>query len=131
MADRDQSHTSNRRSFASMDEQKQREIASKGGHASGGISKNDPARHAWEPAARVKARDCVRRPMSAASRRIVSWRLKPAERAASIATAAMALPPPHNMAPAIKAASEIFAEDRANAPLKPAAGGGEHSHDKR
>ena len=45
MADRDQSHTSNR-GFASMDEQKQREIASKGGQASGGNFKNDPARAA-------------------------------------------------------------------------------------
>lgn len=35
--------TSNR-GFASMDEDKQREIASKGGKASGGNFKNDPAR---------------------------------------------------------------------------------------
>lgn len=33
-----------RRGFASMDQQKQREIASKGGKASGGNFKNDPAR---------------------------------------------------------------------------------------
>lgn len=45
MADRDQSHTSNR-GFASMEQQKQREIASKGGQASGGNFKNDPARAA-------------------------------------------------------------------------------------
>ena len=37
------SNTSNR-GFASMDEDKQREIASKGGKASGGNFKNDPAR---------------------------------------------------------------------------------------
>src|SRR5215472_16406703 len=43
MADRDQSHTSNR-GFASMDERKQRDIASKGGQASGGNFKNDPER---------------------------------------------------------------------------------------
>ena len=45
MADRDQSNTSNR-GFASMDEKRQREIASKGGQASGGNFKNDPARAA-------------------------------------------------------------------------------------
>src|SRR6516164_5812426 len=45
MADRDQSPTSNR-GFASMDEEKQREIASKGGQASGGNFANDPARAA-------------------------------------------------------------------------------------
>lgn len=45
MADRDQSNTSNR-GFASMDEKKQQEIASKGGQASGGNFKNDPARAA-------------------------------------------------------------------------------------
>ena len=45
MADRDQSNTSNR-GFASMDERKQQEIASKGGQASGGNFKNDPARAA-------------------------------------------------------------------------------------
>jgi uncharacterized protein len=45
MADRDQSHTSNR-GFASMDEKKQRDIASKGGQASGGNFKNDPERAA-------------------------------------------------------------------------------------
>ncbi len=43
MADRDQSHTSNR-GFASMDEKKQRDIASRGGQASGGNFKNDPER---------------------------------------------------------------------------------------
>ena len=43
MPDRDQSHTSNR-GFASMDEKKQRDIASKGGQASGGNFKNDPER---------------------------------------------------------------------------------------
>jgi general stress protein YciG len=43
MADRDQSHTANR-GFASMDRKKQREIASKGGHASGGNFKNDRER---------------------------------------------------------------------------------------
>lgn len=32
------------RGFASMDEDKQREIASKGGHTSGGNFKNDPQR---------------------------------------------------------------------------------------
>ena len=37
--------TSNR-GFASMDDEKQREIASKGGHASGGNFKNDPQRAA-------------------------------------------------------------------------------------
>lgn len=36
-------NTSNR-GFASMDEQKQKEIASKGGKASGGNFKNDPQR---------------------------------------------------------------------------------------
>jgi uncharacterized protein len=45
MADRDQSHTSNR-GFASMDDEKQRDIASKGGQASGGNFKNDPERAA-------------------------------------------------------------------------------------
>ena len=45
MADRDQFHASNR-GFASMDEKKQREIASKGGQASGGNFKNDPGRAA-------------------------------------------------------------------------------------
>jgi uncharacterized protein len=43
MPDRDQSHISNR-GFASMDEKKQHEIASKGGQASGGNFKNDPER---------------------------------------------------------------------------------------
>jgi uncharacterized protein len=43
MPDRDQSQTSNR-GFASMDEKKQRDIASKGGQASGGNFKNDPER---------------------------------------------------------------------------------------
>jgi uncharacterized protein len=43
MADRDQFHASNR-GFAAMDEKKQREIASKGGQASGGNFKNDPGR---------------------------------------------------------------------------------------
>jgi uncharacterized protein len=45
MGDRDQSQTSNR-GFASMDQQKQREIASKGGRASGGNFRNDPGRAA-------------------------------------------------------------------------------------
>jgi general stress protein YciG len=45
MPDRDQSHTANR-GFASMDEQRQREIAREGGHASGGNFKNDPPRAA-------------------------------------------------------------------------------------
>ena len=45
MADRDQSHTSNR-GFASMDDKKQRDVASKGGQASGGNFANDPARAA-------------------------------------------------------------------------------------
>jgi general stress protein YciG len=45
MADRDQSQTSNR-GFASMDEKKQRDIASKGGQASGGNFANDPGRAA-------------------------------------------------------------------------------------
>ena len=44
MADRDQSQTSNR-GFASMDE-KRRDIASKGGQASGGNFANDPERAA-------------------------------------------------------------------------------------
>jgi general stress protein YciG len=43
MADRDQSPTSNR-GFASMDEKRQRDIASKGGQASGGNFANDPER---------------------------------------------------------------------------------------
>ena len=43
MPDRDQSYSSNR-GFASMDQQRQREIASKGGQASGGNFKNDPER---------------------------------------------------------------------------------------
>ena len=43
MADQNQSHTSNR-GFASMDEEQRREIASKGGQASGGNFKNDPER---------------------------------------------------------------------------------------
>jgi len=43
MADRDQSRFLNR-GFASMDQKKQREIASKGGRASGGNFKNDPER---------------------------------------------------------------------------------------
>jgi uncharacterized protein len=45
MVDRDQSQASNR-GFASMDEKKQREIASKGGQASGGNFANDPERAA-------------------------------------------------------------------------------------
>jgi uncharacterized protein len=45
MADRDQSQTSNR-GFASMDEKKQRDIASKGGQASGGNFANNPERAA-------------------------------------------------------------------------------------
>jgi general stress protein YciG len=45
MADRQQSDTSNR-GFASMDEDKQRDIARKGGHASGGNFRNDPDRAA-------------------------------------------------------------------------------------
>jgi len=45
MADRGQSQTSNR-GFASMDEKKQRDIASKGGQASGGNFANDPERAA-------------------------------------------------------------------------------------
>ena len=43
MADRDQSSN---RGFASMDEKKQKEIASKGGKASGGNFANDPRRAA-------------------------------------------------------------------------------------
>jgi len=43
MVDRDRSRSSNR-GFASMDQKKQREIASKGGRASGGNFKNDPER---------------------------------------------------------------------------------------
>lgn len=43
MADRDRAQTSNR-GFASMDQTKQREIASKGGRASGGNFKNDRGR---------------------------------------------------------------------------------------
>jgi general stress protein YciG len=45
MADRDQSQTSNR-GFASMDETKRRDIASKGGQATGGNFANDPERAA-------------------------------------------------------------------------------------
>lgn len=45
MVDRGQSHTSGR-GFASMDEKKQRDIASRGGQASGGNFKNDPERAA-------------------------------------------------------------------------------------
>jgi uncharacterized protein len=45
MADRDQQQTSNR-GFASMDEKKQRDIASKGGQASGGNFANDRERAA-------------------------------------------------------------------------------------
>src|SRR2546423_15041946 len=45
MADRNQSHASNR-GFASMDEKKQREIAGQGGHASGGNFAKDPRRAA-------------------------------------------------------------------------------------
>jgi hypothetical protein len=41
--DRARTHTSNR-GFASMDEKKQRDIASRGGQASGGNFKNDPER---------------------------------------------------------------------------------------
>ncbi|MFZ3234838.1 MAG: general stress protein, partial [Stellaceae bacterium] len=43
MADREQNHNSNR-GFASMDESKQRDIASRGGQASGGNFRNDPER---------------------------------------------------------------------------------------
>lgn len=43
MTDHVRSNTSNR-GFASMDEKKQRDIASKGGQASGGNFKNDPER---------------------------------------------------------------------------------------
>jgi general stress protein YciG len=42
MAIKNQSKTN--RGFAAMDEKKQREIASKGGKASGGNFKNDPER---------------------------------------------------------------------------------------
>jgi uncharacterized protein len=45
MPDRNQSHTSNR-GLASIDEHRRREIASAGGHASGGNFKNDPQRAA-------------------------------------------------------------------------------------
>jgi general stress protein YciG len=45
MADRDQSQTSNR-GFASTDEKEQRDIASKGGEASGGNFASDPERAA-------------------------------------------------------------------------------------
>ena len=45
MPDREHPQTSNR-GFASMDENKQREIASKGGQASGGNFRNDPERAA-------------------------------------------------------------------------------------
>jgi uncharacterized protein len=45
MADQHQSPTSNR-GFASMDQEQRREIASKGGEASGGNFKNDPERAA-------------------------------------------------------------------------------------
>jgi uncharacterized protein len=45
MPDRNQSPSSNR-GFASMDEKRQREIASAGGQASGGNFKNDPQRAA-------------------------------------------------------------------------------------
>ncbi len=41
-----QGNDTSKRGFASMDEQKQREIASKGGKASGGNFKNDPGRAA-------------------------------------------------------------------------------------
>ena len=40
----DKSDNTDKRGFASMNEQKQREIASKGGKASGGNFKNDPER---------------------------------------------------------------------------------------
>ena len=43
MTVRDRANTSNR-GFASMEEKKQRDIASKGGQASGGNFKNDPER---------------------------------------------------------------------------------------
>lgn len=45
MGDREPTHTSSR-GFASMDEQKQRDIASRGGRASGGNFKNNPERAA-------------------------------------------------------------------------------------
>lgn len=45
MADRNQgSGDTSNRGFASMDEEKQRDIASEGGKASGGNFKNDPER---------------------------------------------------------------------------------------
>jgi general stress protein YciG len=40
----DSNSTNSKRGFASMDEDKQREIASKGGSSSGGNFKNDPKR---------------------------------------------------------------------------------------
>ena len=47
MANQQQSSgDTSKRGFASMDEDKQREIASKGGQAYGGNFKNDPARAA-------------------------------------------------------------------------------------
>lgn len=47
MANQQQSSgDTSKRGFASMDEDKQREIASKGGQASGGNFKNDPERAA-------------------------------------------------------------------------------------
>lgn len=41
-----QSNNTSKRGFASMDPEKRREIASKGGRASGGNFKNDPRRAA-------------------------------------------------------------------------------------
>lgn len=44
MADNNDNSGTSNRGFAAMDDQKQREIASKGGKASGGNFKNDPQR---------------------------------------------------------------------------------------
>lgn len=44
MADNKSNNNSSKRGFASMDQSKQREIASKGGKASGGNFKNDRQR---------------------------------------------------------------------------------------
>ena len=122
MPDRDQSHTSNR-GFASMEQQKQREIASKGGQASGGNFKNDPARAA--EAGRKGGHDLPAEQRSFSKDRELA--AEAGRRAASIATAAGAparvktrVRPARSTVAVTKPARAILPKI-ANAPRKPAA----------
>ncbi len=124
MADRDQSHTSNR-GFASMDEQKQREIASKGGQASGGNFKNDPARAA--EAGRKGGQDVPANERSFSKDRELAAEAgrKGGEHShAGHGTAASQHGTGH------QGGQRNFAQDRERA-SEAGRRGGEHSHDKR